>query len=102
MLPLTIQRRSIEVHTRLRVSINPVTHPSHTTNPHTLVYHNEEVLIMNRLSLNLLALQCLSFENLLQLKVRTIVDFLFRPRFRTVRLTREKWDERCSGDVTIH
>lgn len=57
---------------------------------------------MNELSPNLLAVQCLSLENLLQLKVRAIVDFLFRLSFRTVRLTREKWDERCSGGVTIH
>ena len=48
---------------------------------------------MNRLSLNLLALQCLSLENLLQLKVRAIVDFLFRPSFRTVR----RFDEREVG-----
>ena len=50
------------------------------THTQTLVYHYKEMLIVNSLSSNFLAPQCLSCENLLQLKIRTIVYLLlFRP-----------------------
>ena len=50
------------------------------THTQTLVYHYKEMLIVNSLSPNFLAPQCLSCENLLQLKIRTIVYLLlFRP-----------------------
>ena len=46
------------------------------THPHTLMYDYEEVLIVNSLPANFFASQSLCWENLIQLKVRTIVHFL--------------------------
>ena len=79
----------------LALFIRNHTLPPHLLPAHTLMYHYEEMFVVNGLSPNFLALQSLSREDLLQLKVRPVVDFLFG-------LLRTTVDERDAGKRYPH